>query len=63
MFFEHHYGSVTHFSTAIITTGTFMAGLGAIGTMVIAITALKGWKSQSDYNLVMNRYDEGVNLP
>ncbi len=46
------------FSAVITTLGTYMAGVGAIGTMLIAFQALKGWKNQSDYSLVMTKYEE-----
>ena len=38
------------FSTAITTAGTFMAGIGAIGTVYIAYRALHSWKEKVAYD-------------
>ena len=38
------------FSTAITTAGTFMAGIGAIGTVYIAYRALYSWKEKVAYD-------------
>lgn len=38
------------FSTAITTAGTFMAGIGAIGTVYIAYRALHTWKEKVAYD-------------
>ena len=37
------------FSSAITTTGTFLAGVGAVGTMYIAAKALKSWKVKDNF--------------
>jgi hypothetical protein len=37
------------FSSAIDTTGTFLAGVGAVGTMFIAAKALKSWKVKDNF--------------
>lgn len=38
------------FSSAITTTGTFLAGVGAIGTVYIAYRALHSWKEKVAYD-------------
>lgn len=38
------------FSSAIATTGTFLAGVGAIGTVYIAYRALHSWKEKVAYD-------------
>ncbi len=48
------------FNEAVSSVGALLAGVGAVGTLIVAAKALMGWKKESDYNFVMSKYEEGV---
>lgn len=50
------------FSTAIITAGTFMAGIGAVGTVYIAYRALHSWKEKVAYDTLTSSISNAMIL-
>lgn len=50
------------FSAAITTTGTFMAGIGAIGTVCIAYKALHSWKEKVAYETLKSSISNAMVL-
>jgi|GEM_PF-3449293 len=50
------------FSSAITTAGTFMAGIGAIGTVYIAYRALHSWKEKVAYDTLKSNISDAMVL-